>query len=120
MTVGETIEDKDRRWLERYDQAQVEATAAESEVDFVTSEDAGASSGENLGGETVEFEVDASIEFAETTESVAVMENANEIIEASDSEPSPGNEGESWSAEAEMEAEMNEDAAPPSEPDADL
>ena len=35
MTVGETIEDKDRRWLERYDQAQTEATAAESEVDFV-------------------------------------------------------------------------------------
>jgi len=45
LTVGEAIEAKDQRWLDRYEQAQVDATAASDEVDFVTNEDEAAQAG---------------------------------------------------------------------------
>ena len=39
LTVGEAIEAKDQRWLDRFEQAKADASAASDEVDFVTSED---------------------------------------------------------------------------------
>lgn len=36
MVVGETIEDKDRRWLDRYEAAQFEQAQGDAEVAFVT------------------------------------------------------------------------------------
>ena len=38
LTVGEAVEAKDVKWLERYDQAQVDAEAAKNEVAFVAGE----------------------------------------------------------------------------------
>ena len=38
LAVGETVEDKDRRWLERFEAAQVAEAQGESEVAFVTGE----------------------------------------------------------------------------------
>jgi len=35
LTVGEKVEERDLRWLERYDAGQAEQAAAEQEVDFV-------------------------------------------------------------------------------------
>lgn len=36
IAIGETVEDKDLRWLERYDEAQILKAKGEAEVDFVT------------------------------------------------------------------------------------
>jgi len=39
LAVGEAVDEKDQRWLERYEASKLEAVAAESEVEFVTAED---------------------------------------------------------------------------------
>ena len=50
--VGETVDEKDVRWLERHDAAQAEAAQGGKEVDFVTDgilEEAGGAAAEHLG-----------------------------------------------------------------------
>ncbi len=49
MIVGEAVDEKDQRWLERYDAAKIEAAQGDKEVDFVTDG--------ILEGETVATEV---------------------------------------------------------------
>ncbi len=50
VIVGEKIEDKDRRWLERYESAQVEQVQADAEVAMVTE---GLDQADDISGETL-------------------------------------------------------------------
>ncbi|MBX3021211.1 MAG: SMC-Scp complex subunit ScpB [Bdellovibrionales bacterium] len=64
LLVGEAVEDKDRKWLERYERSLVEQEAASEEVAFVTE----------------------GVEAAES-EAVAVIETAEAVVEEEDDRP---------------------------------
>ncbi len=105
LAVGETVEDKDKRWLERYETAKLAAEKGEAEVAFVT-EGAEVAEGEAEGPSSAEVFAEAEPVSAQEDESrdvSSLAEQASAAMAAFDEESS---DEEQLTSEQKKEADI--------------